>query len=90
MDTTRFDTLVRDIARTPGTHRRKFMLLVGGLVGGLVIAPIAQVETVEGRCRKGQHNCKGKCCPDRGPVCCKSYCCKKGYKCCGGGKCCRK
>ena len=90
MDHVQFDTLVRNVSRQPGTPRRKFVRLVGGLVAGLVIAPLAQIETAEGRCRQSQHNCHGKCCPSRGPVCCRNYCCKKGYKCCGNKKCCKK
>lgn len=90
MDSSRFDTLVRDVTTRPGTQRRMFVRLIAGLLIGLVAAPLAQVETVEGRCRQGQKSCHNKCCPRRGPVCCKNYCCKKGSRCCGNKQCCQK
>jgi hypothetical protein len=90
MDTLRFDNLARDLSKHTGSPRRRLILLAGGLTGGLVLGSIAMVETADGRCRKKQHKCHGKCCPSRGPVCCKNYCCKKGYRCCGNKTCCKR
>jgi hypothetical protein len=87
MDGSRFDSFARDLASWPGTRRRLVPGVVLGLLGGTIVMPLAY-EAEAGRCHKGDHKCHGKCCPSRGPVCCKHGCCKKGFKCCNGGRAC--
>lgn len=91
MDQARFDSLAREIGSS-GARRT----LLGGLALGALGAlgwetgNIAHEGLAAGRCRDGQRQCHGKCCPRRGPVCCKNWCCKKGYRCCGNHSCCQK
>jgi hypothetical protein len=87
MDGSRFDGFARELVTWPGTRRRLVPGVMLGLLGGTIVAPLAY-EVEAGRCRKGDHKCHGKCCPSRGPVCCKHGCCKKGFKCCNGGRAC--
>ena len=87
MDVSRLDEFARDLVAWPGT-RRLMAKLVAALLGGAVVAPMAREAAAGTRCHKGDHKCHGKCCPSRGPVCCKHGCCKKGYKCCNDGRAC--
>jgi hypothetical protein len=88
MDGSRFDGLTRGLIARPGTRRLLAVALVAGFLGRTVEAPMAHEASAAGRCHKGDHKCHGKCCPSRGPVCCKHGCCKKGFKCCNGGRAC--
>ncbi len=97
MDESKFDALTRDVATAGGSRRQLTFGLTIALLTGAVVMPMAHeasaAETAGGACGHGRHHCHGKCCPRRGPVCCKKGCCKKHYHCCkvfGLDACCRK
>ncbi|HEU5434547.1 MAG TPA: hypothetical protein VFU81_22935 [Thermomicrobiales bacterium] len=98
MEGSRFDGLIRDAAAAAANRRQLAFGLAVGLATGAVVMPMAHEaaaapEAAGGNCGHGRHHCHGKCCPRRGPVCCKKGCCKKHYHCCnvvGIPACCRK
>src|SRR3954462_10333391 len=82
MDGSRFDGFTKDLAHWSGTRRRLVPGVIMGLLGGTIVPPVVHEVAAGGKCHKGDHTCHGKCCPSRGPVCCKHGCCKQGFRCC--------
>ena len=85
-------SLLDDVSRIIASpvSRRKLLGLVGGAVGGAVLASLGLDKTAaafgggdEPKCSKEQTFCNGKCC-DKGESCCGGKCCGCGQECCNG------
>src|SRR5271165_4018590 len=86
--------LFDDVSRIIGSpvSRRKMLGLVGGAVGGAVLASLGLGEAYgddhdnKPKCGKHQIVCGRTCC-DPGQTCCDGKCCGSKQVCCNG-KCC--